>query len=205
MTSLAAGSKEEAVKNIQLKQWLAITLLFGCSTIAGAAEVEGVKLPDTLRLDGVPELVLNGAGVRTRLVFRVYVGALYVTKKSNSAAAIIGDAGPKRIALHMLRELSADQLAGALEDGLKANHTVDELAKLDARVKQLRAIFDALKVAKSGDVIHIDYTPAAGTRITVNGAAQGVIAGEDFHRALLRIWLGDKPADADLKRGLLGS
>lgn len=205
MTSLAAGSKEEAVKNIQLKQWLAITLLFGCSTIAGAAEVEGVKLPDTLRLDGGPELVLNGAGVRTRLVFRVYVGALYVTKKSNSAAAIIGDAGPKRIALHMLRELSADQLAGALEDGLKANHTVDELAKLDARVKQLRAIFDALKVAKSGDVIHIDYTPAAGTRITVNGAAQGVIAGEDFHRALLRIWLGDKPADADLKRGLLGS
>lgn len=194
------------LKNSQLKQWLIFILLLGFSAVASAAEVEGVKLPDTLRLDGAgPELVLNGAGVRTRLVFRVYVGALYVTKKSNNAAAIVADAGPKRIALHMLRELSADQLAGALEDGLKANHGADELVKLDARVKQLRAIFDALKVAKSGDVIHIDYTLAAGTRIAINGTAQGVIAGEDFHRALLRIWLGDKPADADLKRGLLGS
>lgn len=182
-----------------------IILLSGCSAVAGAAEIEGVKLPDTLRLDGGPELVLNGAGVRTRLVFRVYVGALYVGKKTSNASAVIGDTGPKRIALHMLRELSADQLAGALEDGLKANHSADELLKLDARVKQLRAIFDALKVAKGGDVIHIDYTPAAGTRIAVNGTAQGVIPGEDFHRALLRIWLGDKPADADLRRGLLGS
>lgn len=193
------------MKFIQLKQWLMIISLLSCSVMVHAADVEGVKLPDTLRLEGGPELVLNGAGVRTRLVFRVYVGALYVTRKSNSAAAIIGDPGPKRIALHMLRELSADQLAGALEDGLKANHTADELAKLDARVKQLRAIFDALKVAKSGDAIHIDYTAAAGTRIAVNGTAQGAIAGEDFHRALLRIWLGDRPADADLKRGLLGS
>jgi long-chain acyl-CoA synthetase len=192
------------MKFIKLKQWVAISLLLGCGLAAQAAEVEGVKLPDTLRLDGGPELVLNGAGVRTRLVFRVYVGALYVTKKTSNAAAILGDPGPKRIALHMLRELSADQFAGALEDGLKANHGADELARLDARVRQLRAIFDALKVAKSGDVIHIDYTPAAGTRIAVNAAAQGIIPGEDFHRALLRVWLGDKPADADLKRGLLG-
>jgi len=130
-----------------------------------------VKLPDRLRLDGGSELVLNGAGVRTRLVFRVHVGALYVGKKSSSAAGIIADAGPKRIALHMLRELTADQLVGTLDDGLKANRYAEELAKLEARVKQLRATFDALKVAKSGGAIHIDYTLAGGTRIAVNGTA----------------------------------
>ncbi len=193
------------MKFIQLKQLLTIIMLLACSVMTHAAEVEGVKLPDTLRLDGGgPELVLNGAGVRTRLVFRVYVGALYVSRKSNNAAAVIADAGPKRIALHPLRELSSEQFTAGLEDGLKSNHSAEELAKLDARAKQLRAIFEAVKQVKSGDVIHLDYTPAAGTRVVINGAALGNIPGEDFHRALLRIWLGDKPADADLKRGWLG-
>jgi hypothetical protein len=39
----------------------------------------------------------------------------------------------------------------------------------------------------------------------VNGALQGKpIGGEDFFRALLRIWLGDKPVSADMKKALLG-
>lgn len=176
---------------------------------APAAELEGVKLPDSARVtEGGAELVLNGAGVRTRFMFRVYVGALYVQKKTTAANAVISDAGAKRIALYMLRELSSAQFVSALEDGLKNNHNAEELAKLDAPIKQLRAIFDAVKTAKAGDVILIDYlprsVPGSGTRITVNGAAKGTIAGEDFNRALLRIWLGDNPADSDLKKGLLG-
>lgn len=176
---------------------------------APAAELEGVKLPDNARVtEGGAELVLNGAGVRTRFMFRVYVGALYVQKKTTAANAVISDAGAKRIALYMLRELSSAQFVSALEDGLKNNHNAEELAKLDAPIKQLRAIFDAVKTAKAGDVILIDYlprsVPGSGTRITVNGAVRGTIPGEDFNRALLRIWLGDNPADSDLKKGLLG-
>lgn len=154
--------------------------------------------------EGGAELRLNGAGVRTRFLFRVYVGALYLTAKTGAANAVINDAGAKRIALHMLRELSSDQLFGALEDGLKNNHAADEMAKLEARVKQLRAVFDAVKLARPGDVILIDYLPEQGTRITINGSVKGVIPGADFNRALLRIWLGESPADADLKKGMLG-
>jgi hypothetical protein len=170
-----------------------------------AAELEGVKLADSARLaEGGAELRLNGAGVRTRFMFRVYVGALYLSAKTAAANAVINDAGPKRIALHMLRELSSEQLFGALEDGLKNNHGADDMAKLETRVKQLRAIFDAVKVAKPGDIILIDYLPEQLTRITINGTVRGSIAGADFNRALLRIWLGDSPADADLKKGMLG-
>lgn len=197
------------VKKYQLKQILTIILLcsawIGGAVPAVAAEVEGVKLADRVRVaDNASELVLNGVGVRTRFFFRVYVGALYLTQKSAAAPAIIQDAGARRIALHMLRELSAEQFVGALEEGLQKNHAADELAKLDAQIKQLRAIFDAVKTAKPGDVILIDYLPGAGTRITVNGAVKGTIAGVDFNRALLRIWLGDSPADSDLKKGMLG-
>ncbi len=194
------------MKNNQLNQLIAVvSLMLGMVQVAFAAELEGVKLPDSARVsDAGPDLVLNGAGLRTRVFFRVYVGALYLTKKTTVANAIISDTGAKRVALHMLRELSSDQFVSALEDGLKNNHGAEELTKLDARIKQLRAIFDAVKTAKIGDVIYIDYLPGAGTRITVNGAVKGAIPGEDFNRALLRIWLGDSPADSDLKKGMLG-
>ncbi len=172
---------------------------------APAAELEGVKLPDNVRVtEGGTELVLNGAGLRTRFMFRVYVGALYVQKKTGSANALISDAGAKRVMMHMLRDVPADQFADALEDGLKNNNPAEELAKLDAQVKQLRAVFDAVRIAKKADVILIDYLPGSGTRITINGAMKATIPGEDFNRALLRVWLGDKPADNDLKKGMLG-
>lgn len=193
------------MKKYELKQWLVFIFLMWLPLTAPATEIEGVKLPDSARvIEGAPELVLNGAGVRTRFFFRVYVGALYLPKKTTAAHTVISDAGPKRVALHMLRELSAAQFVDALEDGLKNNHTAEELAKLEVRVKQLRALFDALKAAKTGDVILIDYLPGSGTRVTFNGSVKGIIAGDDFNRALLRIWLGENPADSDLKKGMLG-
>ena len=178
-------------------------LLCGAALSAFAAEVEGVKLADKVELGG-SELTLNGAGVRTRVFFKIYVGALYLQKKTGSADAVLGDAGAKRIALHMLRDLEAEQLFSALNEGLKKNHAPGELARLEPQVKQLEGIFNAVKAAKSGDVILLDYLPGAGTRVTVRGDDKGTIAGEEFNRALLRIWLGEQPADAALKKAMLG-
>ena len=170
---------------------------------ATAAEIEGVKIPDRVTL-GKSDLVLNGAGVRTRVFFKVYVGALYLPQKSGSAQAVLDGAGARRIAMHMLRDLTAEQLFSALSDGLKANHAPGDLAKLEPQVKQLEAIFVAVKAAKTGDVILLDYVPGTGTRVTVNADAKGTIPGEDFSRALLRIWLGENPADSSLKKAMLG-
>jgi len=168
-----------------------------------AAEVEGVKLADKVQLGG-SELTLNGAGVRTRVFFRVYVGALYLQKKAGSTDAVLGDSGAKRIAMHLLRDLEAEQLLSAFNDGLKNNHAPAELARLEPQVKQLDGIFTAVKAVKKGDVVLLDYLPGAGTRVTVRGDDKGTIAGEDFNRALLRIWLGEQPADASLKKAMLG-
>jgi len=193
------------IKTVIKQLVITLSLTLGLSQAAAAAELEGVKLPGTARVvEGGADLVLNGAGVRTRFFFRVYVGALYLGRKTPEANAVINDPGAKRIALHMLRELSAEQFVSALEEGLKKNHSAEQLAKLDASVKQLRAIFDAVKVAKESDSIYIDSLPGTGTRITVNGAVKGTIAGEEFNRALLRIWFGENPADSDLKKGMLG-
>ena len=179
----------------------ASALMWGAAT---AAEIEGVKIPDRVTL-GKADLVLNGAGVRTRVFFRVYVGALYLPQKSGSAQAVLGGTGARRIAMYMLRDLTAEQLFSALNDGLKANHAPGELAKLEPQVKQLESIFSAVKAAKTGDVILLDYEPGTGTSVTVNAHGKGIIPGEDFSRALLRIWLGEQPADAALKKAMLGS
>jgi long-chain acyl-CoA synthetase len=173
-----------------------------CGALQGA-EIEGVKLPDTVQLAG-SELTLNGAGVRTRVFFKVYVGALYLPKKAATPDAVLGETGAKRVAMHMLRDLEAEQLLSAFNDGLKKNHAPGELAKLEPQVKQLDAIFAAVKAVKKGDAVLLDYLPGAGTRVTVRGEDKGTIAGEAFNRALLRIWLGEQPADASLKKAMLG-
>jgi hypothetical protein len=184
----------------------ATTLAFAAmGASAQPAELEGVKLEPTAQVGGAA-LTLNGAGVRTRAIFKVYVAGLYVPAKSNSAAALLGQKGPRRVAITMLRNVDADTFAGALIEGLQKNHTDAQLAGFKAQIDALSASLKAAGEAKKGDVIHLDFAPDTGTRVVVNGKPQGsAIAGEDFYTAVLRIWLGDKPADADLKKGMVGA
>jgi len=170
---------------------------------AFAAEISGVRIDDREKLSN-SELTLNGAGLRKRAFFQVYVIGLYLPEKKTAATDAIGAAGPKRILIHMLRDVDADQFGGALTDGMKDNVSETEMKALDPRVKQLMSIMGEMKEAKKGMRITLDWTPA-GTQMTVDGKAAGSpIAGEDFYRALLKIWLGEKPVQADLKGALLG-
>ena len=175
-------------------------LLFLIACSAFGAEVAGVKLPDEEQ-----KLLLNGAGLRKRAFFQVYVIGLYLPARKAAAADVIGAPGPKRVAIHMLRDVGADQFSEALMDGIKENHAEAEMKALEPRAKQLAAILGEMKEAKKGMRITLDWQPAAGTQVTVEGKGAGApIPGEDFYRALLRIWLGDKPVQDDLKRALLG-
>jgi hypothetical protein len=185
---------------------IAATLLMAAALGASAqpAELEGVKLEPSAQV-GTATLQLNGAGLRTRAFFKVYVAALYVPQKSTDAAALLAQKGPRRITLTMLRNVDADSLASALNDGLKANHSEAQLTGWKMQIEGLNASLKAAGEARKGDVIQIEFTPEAGTRVLLNGQLRGAaIAGEDFMTALMRVWLGDKPADAALKKGLLG-
>jgi hypothetical protein len=171
-----------------------------------AAEVAGVKLDDRTRIDGGgPELVLNGAGVRTRFVVKVYVAGLYLTEKKGAAADAIALGGPKRVGITMLRDVGAQQFNEALVEGFRANNSAADVEKLKSALDELSGTMTTLGEVRKGNVIALDFVPGTGTRVLVNGAPKGKpIAGEEFYRALLRIWLGDKPVDSDLKKGLLG-
>src|SRR5436190_22623305 len=161
---------------------------------AVAAVCAVVKFVDKTQVES-RYLVLNGAGLRKRFaVVKVYVIGLYLAEKKTDAAAVLALAGPKRAEIHMLRDVDANTFTEALVEGLKANHSESDFQALEPRVKELSDIMAQIGEAKNGMTIAIDWTGGA-TRLVVNGKPAGKpIAGEDFYRALLRIWIGDQPA-----------
>jgi chalcone isomerase-like protein len=178
-----------------------VVLTLFATGVAGAAEVGGVKLEDKISLDG-HELVLNGAGIRAKLFLKIYVLGLYLPQPAKDVPAVFAKA-PRRIQMNMLRALSADQIVDALLDTMQDNNTPAELAAVKAQTDQLASLIRAFKEVKEKDIITLDFIDG-GTRLGWNGRSYGTIPGEAFNQALSRIWLGDKPVQADLKKTLLG-
>ncbi len=165
---------------------------------AAAREVAGVAVADTVAVDG-QQLHLNGAGLRERWFVDVYVLALYLPAPARTATAVLEGEGPRRLRLHILRALDAEQIAEAVSEGF-ARNAGDALPALQARLTRLEAMFPAVA---AGD--RIDLTVAgARTEVAVNDVPRGTIDGADFGRALLAVWLGADPVDEDLQRALLG-
>jgi hypothetical protein len=179
--------------------------LFAFAAAAQAAELEGVRLDERIHVDGQP-LELNGMAVRTRYYFKVYVAGLYLPRKATSAATAIDAEGAKRIVLVMLRDASAEQFCESVEHGLNANHSAAELASIRPQTEALFTKIRVIGVARLGTRIVLDYVPSKnGTTLAVDGIMRGTpMEGAEFFRALLRIWLGERPAQSDLKRLLLG-
>lgn len=168
---------------------------------AMAAEVGGVALAERTTVEG-QELVLNGAGVRTKAIFKVYVASLYLPQKAGDLQAVLAKS-PRRVQLNLLRTLSADQLAEALNDGLVEANTPADVAAVKPQADQLLAIMKAFKEVKEKDVVTLDFVNGA-TKVGWNGETKGTIPNAAFNQALMKIWLGDKAVQADLKKAMLG-
>jgi hypothetical protein len=173
-------------------------------TAISARDIDGVSLPDKVTLkDTVTELQLNGMGYRTKFVFKIYIGALYTETKVNTRDAAQALTGPKRVVMHVVYdEVAREKMIKAWHEGFEENNSREQLEKLQARLNTFVNYFPDLK---AGDEVLFDYIPASGTRVTINGEEKGVIDGADFYQALLDVWLGDEPADADLKEAMLGA
>jgi long-chain acyl-CoA synthetase len=168
---------------------------------AVAVEVAGVRVDEHAKL-GNQDLVLNGAGLRKKMNFDVYVGSLYLPKKATTADEVLAQS-PRRIRLDVMRNLSADQLIGALDEGLKDNTSAEEFAALAVPRGELAAIMKSFGQAKAGSVVTLDFVDGA-TEIRLDGDARGRVDGAAFNAALTRIWIGGHPVQADLRKAMLG-
>jgi hypothetical protein len=177
-------------------------LLSSFSTAALAAEVHGVKLPDSIAVGGRP-LKLNGIGVRSKtfLSIKVYVAGLYLETASTDRDRIIASDSVRRLVLRMTHDASKDKLIDELREGLNRN-SKDELPVLKKRLDRfLRGVPDL----KEGQTLTITYLPGRGTSIHGASGSEITVPGKDFADAILRVWLGTDPLDDDLKKRLLGA
>lgn len=189
-----------------IKQCLAgaVGLLLAWGAVAATIEVGGVKMEDTADVKG-SKLVLNGAGVRYKAVFKVYTAGLYLGQKQSTPEEVLAAPGAKRLQVTMLREIDANELGKLFTRGVQDNAPKEQMSKLIPGLMRMSQIFSDQKKLVAGDVFIIDWIPSTGTVLSVKGVTQGEPFKEpEFFNALLRIWLGPQPADFKLKDALLG-
>jgi hypothetical protein len=166
-----------------------------------AGKVAGVEIPDSAVV-AQKNLTLNGAGIRKKFVVKVYVGAIYLQERRGESEEVLGLPGPKRMTMHFLHdEVGVDKITGGWIKGFESNNTGEEMARLKERLDVFNGLF---KTAHGGDIYHLDLVPGEGTVVSLNGKRLGAVPGEDFYTALLKVWIGSRPADGNLKKGLLG-
>jgi hypothetical protein len=168
-----------------------------------AREIADVQLEETVTVPGITDpLILNGAAIRTKLFFKIYIAALYVAEKSSKAETLLTSATAKRMVMHMLySEVEKEKLTTAWQEGFQKNLKPADFIAIKPRLDRFNALFSTLR---KNDVALIDFVPGIGTRVTIRGEEKGVIEGDDFYRAVLSVWIGAEPATDDIKIGILG-
>lgn len=163
--------------------------------------ISGVTLPGTIEAGG-QTLSLNGAALRKKSLFKVYVAALYVAQTSEKAADILAADAPRRMEMHFVRGVDKKKICEAWDEGL-ANNTPDASAALKEQFVELCGYMADIK---DGQAFTFTYIPGTGTAIEVAGEAKGTIAGKEFADAMLRTWIGPKPGPGEgFKKDLLGA
>lgn len=181
-----------------------LLLTMALAGAATAVEIEGVKLADSTTVGG-KELKLNGAGVRTRVIFKVYVMGLYLPETKRASSEVLAAEGPRRFTLSMLRNVSGADLGEAFMAGLDKNSDQAERTRLAKQIAKFGEMFKSIETLKKGDVLTGDWLPGTGTVLQLNGKPLvEPLPDVAFYNAILKIWLGDKPADSSLKPALLG-
>ncbi len=183
-----------------------VFLIFFCLLFAlpaAALEIAGVAVPESIHADNGATMTLNGAGIRSKFVFDVYIAQLYLEYPAAEAKEVISAEGHKRMVMHFLHDkVEKEKLIAGWNEGFSGNNTPEQLKALQGRIDQFNAMFGD---AKKGEVIVLDYTPGSGTKVNIAGVEKGLIPGKDFNDAMLAIWLGEKPVTKDLKAKLLGA
>ena len=184
---------------------LAAGLCWGsAATAAVAVELAGVKVEDSVTINGA-RLQLNGAGIRYKGPFKVYVGDLYTTRRVSSLDDLIAAPGPKRLSMTFLRDINSAEFGKLLTRGMEDNVSKQELSKIIPGMIKMGDIFAANKSFAPGDVCSLEWDPAKGLSVYAKGKLQAEpFKDPAFYRALMSIWFGNTPADWKLKDELLG-
>jgi len=163
-----------------------------------ATNVAGIEVKDTYKDD----LVLNGAGVRSKWFFDLYVASLYLENKTTSELAVINDDKKMNLKLHITSGMiTSEKMSYATLEGFE-NSTNGNTTKIQNEINQFMSVFS--DEIKENDVFDFYYIPNIGLKIYKNNVLKDTISSFEFKQALFGIWFGNEPAQDSLKSELLG-
>ena len=170
---------------------------------AQAAALESQHFDDTVVVAD-RTLRLNGLGLRGVAWIKAFVAGLYVAAPSRDPGQLMAMQGPKRLRLKIMLEAPSKELSKAFAKGVRRNESEAVQAQLSERMALFVGLLDGLGTLREGDALDVDFVPGQGAQLLHNGKAVGSpVAGEDFYRALLKIFIGERPVDTRLKEGML--
>ncbi len=182
----------------------ALIVAFGLAAGAALAAPTSTKFDPQMEVQGT-KLQLNGAGTRYKAIFKVYDMGLYTTKKVSSAAELLALPGPKRLQFTALRELPGTDLGRLFLKGMNDNSPKDRVQRHALASTRLIEVFSGRSKMLPGESFAMEYMPGKGTTFYILGKAQGDPVGDDeFFQMVLKIWVGESPADHQLRDALLG-
>ena len=186
---------------------LAALVFIPSANAAQAAEpitLEDQTFPADASVAGTP-LQLNGVGLRAAFIYKVYVAGLYLPTRAATGPEALAESGPKRLQVRLLMDGPSDEFAKAFAGGIARRTPADRVAAMSDRIAAFDRTLRSVGNVRKGDVVNLDYAPAVGLTMTVNGKPFGApVPGADLYAALLGIFVGDTPVDARMKSGMLG-
>lgn len=198
-TNIKTQSSKSPVK--KLNAFFVATLMTVsviCLPKAQALSISDTQIKESLVFDG-HNLTLNGAGIRTKLFFKVYIGALYVSSKTNNADSIIGSTTPRVIELTFLRDIDGEKISSAFREGFSKNC----MARCDELKVKVDDLAKAVPAIKQGQLLQIVAT-IEGVKLNLDGKSMADVKAQDLGKEMTRIFIGKNPPTEELKKGLLG-
>ncbi|WP_416395039.1 chalcone isomerase family protein [Allohahella sp. A8] len=194
------------VSSLAIIRTLTVSLLVSASASltllqSSPAFAEPKPAPDIV--GNQTDLVLNGFATRKFLfMVDVYVGSLYVERKSRDPRALMSANEHRVMQFDMLRDVRGRRIANAFYEGMQLNVSPEKINELEPQIGQLLTMFD--QKLETGDTAIVEYVPDLGTRVVLAGEVKGVIPGKELFDAILSIWIGDYPVSETFKEGILG-
>jgi protein TonB len=174
-----------------------VVMLCSSFPLQAAENIQTTKLQDGR------ELILNGIGKAKKLSDSFYIGALYLQQPFRSVDNITYINNYKRMRLKIAsKRVSARRFAQYWKEAISINSPRNIWEPQVADVLAFTSFFN--KTLKMGDVVDIDFIPAMGTYVHINGVAMGRIRNPGFYNLVIMVWLGNRPPNEQFKLGVIG-
>lgn len=168
----------------------ALALLLAAPAVAGS--LAGVTMPDKVEIGG-QQLALNGMALRSKAIFKVYVGGLYLPQKQQDWKAVLAADTPRHMVMHWVRNVDKGAVCDAWQECLTANSPD---ASPDMK-KNFDHLCGLMADARTGDRFSFTYLPGTGTQVGINGQTKDTMGAKPFADALFACWIGAHPGPGE--------